>query len=316
MRKLVAFACLAAAALSACTPDTKYRYSAFVPSARALSWDGRTAKDGSLRLEGAISGVTVNRNMTPTRDDTGLRVPNTTLEGVGTLAIAPGLELGGRYSYAAYAWGDMSAQGTMPLPSHPSVWGVGPEARGTIPFDRQKRFALGISGNFMRYQIGYAEWQRDPGCTPGPTCVIDYSTAANTRYRLNTERSESHWTMNVGVYPSVQISPDGELGHLFFGLAAHTGFKNKGFTDENHNGSTLEDAGLVWIVGAGYGIKLEPLRLSTMFTLPLTNSQSPVNYGVSGFFTVGLDLELWESDEDRRRRIQEQERSAAPAPPR
>src|SRR5215467_9079940 len=117
-------------------PITPYRYTAVIPAAHAMSWDGRTVKDGHLRIEGTITGDSIRRNYTPVLHDTAVHVPDQTLEGAASLAIAPGVEIGGRYAYAAYAWTEVSAEGTLPLPSHPSVWGIGPEARFMIPFDK------------------------------------------------------------------------------------------------------------------------------------------------------------------------------------
>jgi hypothetical protein len=314
MRSLLV-AAAGALLLVGCTPPaTPYRYSAVIPAAHALSWDGRTVNDGHLRLEGTLTVNTVEQNVAPQLHDTAVRVPDETLEGAAAIAIVPGLELGARYSYAAYAWTEDSAAGTLPLPSHPSVWGVGPEVRFTIPLDRYKRFALGFAGNALDYTVPYAEWTKET-CAPGPTClVVPVPAGGTTTYGLTDERSESHWTLSFGVYPSFALGDDEEYGHVFAGFSAHTGFKNDGFTDTPSTGSTIEDAGLIWMLGGGYGITLEPLKLSAMVSLPFTSQSSPVNYGVTGFFTAGVDLELWEGREDRRHR-HPRELSPEDAPP-
>ena len=300
----------AALGLSACTPSTNYRYTGLVPAAHALAWDGRTAADGSLRLEGSMAQSTVRRDIVPVRGDTALRVPNTTLEGAAFLAAVPNIELGVRYAYAAYAWSEPSAEGTMSLPSHPSVWGIGPEIRAAIPFDKRKRFMVGVAANVMRFDVPYAEWQKTPACMLGPTCAFDtYAGDAGTYYKLVDEKSEAHFTLAIAVYPSLLLGQDGEYGHVFGGFAVHSAFKNDGFTDTSSNGSTIQDAGLLFVMGAGYGIAFEPFRLAAMLTLPTTTSSSPVNYGMGGFFTVGVDLELWESKEARHAREQ---RESAP----
>ncbi len=289
---VVAVAC---ALLVGCTPPaTPYRYTAVIPAAHALSWDGRTVNDGHLRLEGTITTDTVNRNYAPQLHDTAVRVPDQTLEGVAALAVVPGVELGVRYTYAAYAWTEDSADGTLPLPSHPSVRGIGPEMRFTIPLDKRKRFALGFAGNVLDYTVPYAEWTKE-ACTPSTTCVVVPDPAGGTAtYGLTDERSETHWTLNFGFYPSVALGDDEEYGHIFAGFSAHTSFKNDGFTDTASNGSTIEDAGLIWMLGGGYAMNIEPVKLAAMISLPFTSQSSPVNYGVTGFFTVGFDIELWE----------------------
>ena len=298
-------AIFAALGLSACTPSTTYRYTGLIPAAHALAWDGRTAADGSLRLEGSMAQSTVRRNIVPVKHDTALRVPNTTLEGAAFLAAIPHIEFGVRYSYSAYAWSEPSAEGTMSLPSHPSVWGIGPELRGAIPLDKQKRFMIGVAANVMRFDVPYAEWQKTPTCVLGPTCNFDtYAGDAGTYYKLVSEKSEAHFTLSIAVYPSLLLGNDGEYGHVFGGFAAHTALKNDGFTDTSSNGSTIKDAGLLFILGAGYGIAFDPFRLAAMLTLPTTTTSSPINYGMGGFFTVGVDLELWESKDARRAREQ------------
>lgn len=319
---------LALLSLNACTPQSQYRYTGYVPAARALAWDGRTAKDGTLRLEGTMSSTTVHRKLTPQLHDTALRVPNTTLEGAAFLAPASMIEVGARYAYAAYDWSEPSALGTLGLPSKPAMWGVGLEVRGTLPLDKRKQWALGIGGNLMRYETPYAEWVLEKGgCQLSPSCSLDPNTYVSGQpkgayYRLSTERSESHVTMNIAVYPSVQLGKDGELGHVFAGFSVHTTFKNDGFTDTAQNGSTIKDAGLIYIAGVGYSISFEPMRLAAMMALPLTSATSSINYGPAGFLTVGLDLSLWESREDRRRRrlMEEEQRrmppqAPAPSPP-
>jgi hypothetical protein len=317
---LAAFAVLASA--SACTPATKYRYTGLVPAAHALAWDGRTAKDGTLRLEGSMAQSTVHRNIAPVKGDTALRVPNTTLEGAAFLAAIPNVEFGVRYSYSAYAWSEPSAEGTMSLPSHPSVWGIGPELRGAIPFDKRRKFMIGVAANVMRFDVPYAEWEKTPYCALGPTCAFDtftYPGDAGTYYRLVNEKSEAHLTLSIAVYPSLLLGDEGEYGHVFGGFSVHSAFKNDGFTDKSSNGSTIQDAGLLFMMGAGYGIAFEPFRLAAMLTLPTASTSSPVNYGMGGFFTVGVDLELWESKEARRARERREAappRESTPSPPR
>jgi hypothetical protein len=298
-----------ALALTACTPQTQYRYTGIVPAARALAWDGRTAKDGSLRLDATMSSTSVHRNLDPGLHDTALHVPNTTLEGSAVVAAAPGIELGARYAYSAYDWSEPSAVGTMALPSKPSVWGVGPEVRATLMLDKRKKWALGVAGNLMRYETPYAAWelQTQPCSLSTATCAFD-PFAGGAYYALKYEKSESHVTMNMAVYPSYAIGDAGDLGHVFGGFAVHSTFKNDGFTDVNQTGSTLQDAGLIYIVGVGYAIAFDPMHVSAMLTLPLTTSSSSINYGPSGFVTVGVDLSLWESRDEKRKRLQVEER--------
>ena len=301
MRSVVCSGVLAAVALPACTPDTPYRYTALSPAARPLAWDGHTAKDGSLRVEGSLSFDRLFRNGFPQLHDTALHVPDETLEGVVTLAVAPAVEIGARYAWASYSWSEESATGTPPLPGHPSVTGFGPELRIAPAIGPKKRIRLGFAGNLMNYTIPYAEWQRTTCNCPGN--FVDSSTVlGGTAYSLADHGTESHFALNIGVYPSVNLNDDGTAGHVFAGFSAHTGFKNDGFTDTNQSGSTLEDAGLVFFLTAGYGVEIDPLRLSAMLAYPFTDSSSPVDYAIAGFVSVGVDIELWEGHERRKAR--------------
>jgi hypothetical protein len=207
--------------------------------------------------------------------------------------------MGVRVSYASYDWASPSAVGTMPLPSKPSTWGFGPEIRLAIPFDDKKRFVLGMAGNIIHHEVPYAEWSltgpdapnldnKQP-CTPSRTCVMS-GTAA---YSLFAEKSESHLTYSLGLYPSLALGDDGEYGHLFGVLAATNGFANDGFTNTATNGSTLRVTGPLWIVGGGYGMSIDWVRFSGMVFVPITEQDSPVDYGVGFQLTLGVNLELW-----------------------
>jgi hypothetical protein len=314
----VSAACGFLVASTGCTPSTVYRYSGFVPAAHAIAWDGRVAPGGTLRLEGTMVGATVDRNLYPVIHDTALRVPNTTIEGAAFIAPNKYIELGVRYAYAAYVWGEPSATGTMPMPSHPSLWGVGPEVRIAIPLEKRHRFTLGIAANLIRYVTPYAEWQQPPSgtCVPSANCVVDSTTFPPTQYALVNERSESNLALGFAIYPSVDLGETDELGHVFGGLSFSTGFKNDGFTNTAMpalaGGSTIQQAALVPILGVGYGINVDALRLSGMVTLPLTDSTSAIDFGLGGFVTLGVDLELWESRETKRLRRQPSQSTEPP----
>ena len=277
-----------------CAPETRYRRTALVPAARAYPWNGRTAKAGSLRIEGALSYVNVDPNLFPQVGDTAVNVPRTTIDGAAALAVSGGFEVGLRYSYAAYEWRQRSAAGTMSIPSHSPVTGLGPEIRGTIWLDDEKRWALGIGGNLLVYSIPVALWERNDTCTPSSTCEISEGSFLTGRYELVEEDKESEDVYNVGVYPSVAFGSTGQYGHAFGGLSLHTAFKNDGFS-ETDDGPMLEGAGYVWLVGAGYGITVDAFRAAAMMSLPM--SDDPVDYAPPTFFvTIGADLPLWRSE--------------------
>ena len=304
MRRFFGFILSASAACSAlwaCTPSTPYRYSALVPAARPLAWNGRTATDGSLRVEGTLNAATVNENISPKLHDTAVWVPKATVDTNAAIAVAPGVEVGGRFSYASFAWARQSANGTMPIPNSPAVYGVGPELRVTVPLDREKKFALGFAGNVMRYMIPVAEWTKTAGCTAPATCVTDTSTSelGGTTYKLTDHRVDGHWVYNVGLYPSMALGDRGDLGHVIGYLGFHLAFENDGFTDTKNTKGAAEGAGPLTILGAGYGFSAQPFRVAFMLYKPLTGRDSPVSYGLGGFLSIGVDLELWQSEEAR-----------------
>jgi hypothetical protein len=301
---LFAFGASALWALTGCNPETPYRYTALTPAARPIPWDGRAAKGGEVRIEGSISKDTVYQKAFPQLHDTALNVPEMTAEGSISIAPIKNFEMGIRGSYAAYAWSQPSIDGTEPLPSHPAVWGIGPEFKGTISIDKKRRFAIGLAGNFMRYETPYAEWSltgpnstngQTTECTPSPTCTVDPQTLNNAHYNLFAEKSEGHFSMTLGVYPSFDFTGTGEYGHVFGVLAGTTGFENDGFTDQAQNGSTLTGYLFIPIVGVGYGIDVNPFRASVMVYDPLTTYASPVYYGPAAMGTIGFDLDLWDS---------------------
>jgi hypothetical protein len=299
---LLGAATLASTALAGCTPASPFRYSALVPAARPISWDGKAAKDGTARIEGSIAKGSVVENETPILHDTAVWVPHTTIEANAALAVGPGVEVGGRFAYSSFDWSDPSALGTMPMPKHPAITGYGPELRATIPLDPRRRWAIGFAGNLMQYRIPITQWTKVSACLPGDICATDTSTTTGlggTTYKLTEERVDPMWVYNVGLYPSLSFGDHGELGHLVGVLAMHLGFKNDGFTDSTSTKGAVEGAGPILTMGAGYGIAFHPVHASVLLFTPLTSSHAPVRYGLGGVLTVGFDLELWESEEER-----------------
>ncbi len=287
-------------AAAACTPTTPYRYSAFVPAVRPIAWDGRAAKGGTFRLEGTMTHANVETNYAPRVGDSALFAPEWTAEASAMLAVTSEIEVGLRGSYAAYQWADPSASGTMPLPSQPATWGVGPEVRVAIPFDGKRRFALGVAANLMHYETPFAEWTlTGPGSPNGQTVACSPSTTCVNGYSLFDEKQESHLVYSFGLYPSMAIGDGGEYGHVFVMLGGTNGFKNDGFTDTPVNGSSVSVTAPVWMVGGGYGFSYEAVRVSGMLFRPITDRSSSVDYSMGFQLTVGVNADLWSTDNDR-----------------
>ena len=288
---LPALLALLAGGLAGCAPVTPYRYSALTPAARPVAWDGRPSDRGSLRVDATLAETTVRPHDFPQPGDTALHVPKHTVDGAATIAVTNGLEIGARFSYAAYAWSTESATGTQPLPNDPSLFGWGPEVRLGGPLDDEGRWKIGFAGNLVNYAIPYAAWEL--GCGAGAPCA--------NGYRLADQGSEHHLAINLGVYPSVAFGPRGRFGALFAMLGGHTGYKNDGFATTAQSGSSVKDTGFIGMFGMGYGGKLDVLRLAGMLFVPFTSSSSPIDYGAGALFTVGLDVDLFghHDDDDR-----------------
>jgi hypothetical protein len=234
----------------------------------------------------------VDENLFPQPHDTALLVPEWTMEGAVLVAVTSRVQLGLRGAYAAAEWAQPSAVGTMPVPSSSGSWGLGPEVRASFPLDRAGRFALGVAGNVLSYQVPYAEWKLtgpasvsgQPTCVRSPTCVSGYS--------LFDTRSESHLVYSAGLYPSYALGDRGQYGNLVGLLGMTTGFKNDGFTDQPTNGSTVDSVGPIVLLGIGYGIHYDRMRATGLVYWPMTDSGSPVRYGPSAQLALGVDLDL------------------------
>jgi hypothetical protein len=293
------------ALVGGCAPTTPYRYSALTPAVRPLAWDGRAAPGGTLRIDGSVTHANVETDPAPVANkSSALWVPEWTADASLMLAVTSELELGLRGSYAAYQWSNASAVGTVPLPSEPSTWGIGPEVRVAIPLDEKHRFALGFAANILRYSVPYSEWTlTGPGsangaaqsCAPSSTCV----NSQGSYYSFFDERSESHLVYSFGIYPSMTVGEGGKYGHVFALLGGTNGFQNDGFATTPTNGSTVDVIGPVWMIGGGYGYSFEAFHVSAMLFRPFTDSSSAVDYSVGGQITLGVNADLWSSDNSR-----------------
>jgi hypothetical protein len=298
MRRLALVAsALALAALTGCAPTTTYRYSAYVPAARPIPFDGVTSPAGSLHFEGTATNSSIAVNDVPKIHDTAVFVPRWTAEGAILLAVSSHVELGVRAAYADYAWAQQSAVGTMPVPNAPASLGWGPEVRLSFPLDEEKRLAIGLAGNIMSYQVPYAEWtlvNPSVAALGNPPCST--SAATCNGYTLVDTKSESHMVYSIGIYPSYAFGEHGKYGHVFGLLDGTNGFANDGFTNQQSNGSTVTSVGPIFIVGGGYAIGYEWLKASALAYWPMTDRSSPVEYGPGFMLTIGVNAPLWGRD--------------------
>jgi hypothetical protein len=292
------FAAGALGALSGCAPTTQYRYSASIPAVRPIAWDGRLPKSGSLTVEGSLTHTDIGTKLFPQPHDTAVWVPEWTGEAAALVALGSHVQVGLRGAYASYDWARESAAGTMPVPGASATTAFGPEVRLVFPLDPERRWAIGIAGNYMLYQVPFAEWvltgpgssAGTPTCVPSPTCVDGYE--------LHDTRAESHWVYDLGLYPSYAIGDGGRYGNVVLLLAATSGFKNDGFTNQPTNGSTVDSVGPIFVAGIGYGFRYEAMHASALLFKPMTDSGAPVEYNVGVQLALGVDLDLGSHDDD------------------
>lgn len=259
-----------------CVPVTEYRYTGMTPAPRPIAWDGYPSHAGELHGDVTVTHTSVYENLTPELHDTALNVAATTVEGNASISPIRGLDVGLRWSYASYAWTSPTALGTMPLPNGTTLFGIGPEVRGSFFCDHDKHFAIGLAASALLYQVPWAAYQLG-GDVDG--------------YSLVNTGTDSDWTLSLGIYPSYSFGPDGRYGTLFGMFGAHTSFKNDGFTDRYSSSSTIVQDGFVPLIGAGYSIHAPYFHVSAMVYNPITMDST--TWGPGLMVTAGIDLPLW-----------------------
>jgi hypothetical protein len=284
-------------ALIACAPDTPYRYTALTPAARPIAWDGRGSPGGTVHLEGQASSTQFGIwPSEPALHATALHVTRRSLDGAILIEPVRGAQVGVRGTYSSYDWSEISTFGTMPLPNRPSLWGVGPELRLWVPFDRNDRFALGLAANALFYQVPFAEWTRQP-CNPGPNCVATTvypeGGATNVTYALTNSDAELHVVITAGLYPSVGIGDHAQYGSAFMLLGVTQGFSNDGFTDARSSDGIISTYA-VGLVGGGYGFRHKWFHIDVGLYAPF--GSSVVNYAPGGWLSIGFDPRIWDGE--------------------
>jgi hypothetical protein len=292
---------LALLALPACyPPDTPFRYTALTPAARPIAWDGRGSQGGTLHVEGEASSTQYRVGLFPGAaglHDTALHVSTFSLDGALLLEPVRGVEIGARATYSAYAWSDVSTDGTMPLPSRPALWGVGPEMRAWIPFDRNERFAIGVAGNAVFYQVPFAEWTQEP-CTASLDCVSSTVLGGSgglqkVTFALTNAGTDTQVVLTGGLYPSVGLGDHARYGSVFLLLGVTEGFSNDGFTNVRSSDGLISTYA-VGLAGAGYGFRRGWFHVNAGLYAPFGGSA--VSYSPGGWLTIGFDPRLWNGE--------------------
>ena len=281
MRRLAALAGLLSIG---CAPVTLYRYSALTPAAKPIAWDGRTPRAGFV-AEGSLGTSTLFENYFPKLHDTAVWVAKHSLE--GTVAVVPveGFQVGLHGSFADYAWAEPSATGTMPLPSRPNLFGMGPDIRVSIPLDREGHAGIGLAAEMLIYSIPYARWQLGgvpgrPGTSFGGYTLTDFG-------------SETHFVFGGGGYPSYGFGRRNRWRRVLGVLRPTTGFSDDGFTNTPRNGSTIATYALP-IGGVGYGADFDFVHVNAMTFVPISRTDgSGVGYGPGMMITIGFRVGAW-----------------------
>ncbi len=260
--------------IAGCAPITPYRYTGMTPAARPIAWDGYPSHAGEVHGELSVSHTAVVEKLFPEIHDTALEVASTNIEAAASISPVRGLDIGIRFSYAAYAFTERTAVGTMPVPGNPNLWGVGPEARGAFFLDHEKHYALGFAASFMHYQVPWAA----------------YTLAGGSAYAFDHAGSDSDWTMTFGIYPSYSFGPDGKYGTFFLLAGGTNSFKNDGFATSPSSGSTIQEDGFLALVGGGYGLHTPYFHVNAMTYVPIGGT---INYGPGALLTLAFDLPLW-----------------------
>jgi hypothetical protein len=287
----VAFASLV---LAGCAPASPYRHTALAPSAQLPSFDGRTAPEGTLRVEGSVYAKGIVQDLLPQLGSTALWTPAFEANGTLALAVSDSVELGVRGAFAHGSWLTTSAVGTPPLGSERAYVGVGPELRATF-FNRGGRgFALGLVLGAVASRVPTASWQRlSAPCSDPATCYTDPTSLGLGNYRLTKTGNEDVLTTSAFLYPTYAFGEG--YGHVIGAFGVTSNFKNDGFSN-SPNGSPIEPAALVPVAGFGYGVSWHGARLSALGYVPLKASGEGVNYGPGAVVTVGGDLSLWKNE--------------------
>jgi len=275
---------LVAAGLGACAPLTPYRYTGITPSAHPIAWDGYPAHAGEVHLEGTFQHTEVAENWFPQVHDTALEVAATSVEARASITPVRGLDIGVHVAFADESWTEPTAVGTLPLATHGTLFGIGPELRGAFFLDHEHHAALGIAASAMLYRVPWTGYALGAGCN-------DLSSNGDGCYTPMSSGADSDWVLQAGIYPSYSFGPDGKYGTLFGVIGVHTSFKNDGFAVTASNGSTIEEDGFVPYFGGGYGIHAQYIHANVMAFLPV--SIDSTSWGPGVMVTLGVDLPLW-----------------------
>ena len=284
MTKLLPFALIAS--LGACAPLTPYRYTGITPAAHPIAWDGYPSHAGEVHLEGTYQHTSVVERWFPDVHDTALEVAATSFEARASISPVRGLDIGVHAAYSDENWTEPTAVGTLPLAKHGSLFGIGPEVRGSLFLDRGHHAALGIAASAMMYEVPWSGYALQSGCT-APLAWGD----GNRCYAPMDSGTDSDWVFQAGLYPSYSFGPDGRYGTVFGILGVHTSFKNDGFATSAANGSTIVEDGFVPYVGGGYGIHAKYIHASATMFVPVTVDKT--SWGPGMMITLGVDLPLW-----------------------
>ncbi len=277
---------LGLALLAACTPQTRYRRAAFVPTPRGDSLT--QAVRGGVELTGEVTSGDVNTDYTPQVGDPALRAATTQFSGQARFAIGRHFAVGTQAVYAHSSMSQATALGTPPM-ENKSLFGFGPNVSlhfgGPINTGHMSwGFGMGLALSFV--SVPYSVWERNDGGTSLDE-LID-TDAAN--YHLIESGRDIEGLVNFSIGGTLGLN---DYVDLFGGVSIQNSMTNIGFDDVQRSGSTISagEVGAVPFLGVTGHIP-GGLLLRAQYGFPIGFDQFYADSSSWGTlqFTVGAEL--------------------------
>jgi hypothetical protein len=278
--KNTTFAIILVMIMSSCLPVTKFRREALVPSPQPPPYRGETLGRGHMEFQAQVAGSHVYEEEYPLVDydslyDDALWVPEFMINASGMFGIASIFDLGFLLTYAHGSWANPSALGTPPMPDDGKhLFAIGPQVGLGGKFLDGKLFFGGYA-SFQYVRIPWSEWEADN--------VDPYSTC----YHLNDEGADNDLYYRFGVYFGGRPAPWVALNA---GIVVHASWINIGFSNEDYDGSTLDQKSplLMPLLGARFDIK--PVFFETFVTFPISTVREISYFPLGWSAAIGVRI--------------------------
>lgn len=253
--------------LSGCAPLTQYRRSALTPAPSAPPWHGEPVGAQNVELGVQLGGRAVERRYDPQVGDPALWIPTFEVGATVMGGITDWFDLGGVVQYSHVELAEPNVIGTPPLPgSDNDVWAIGPQLGFGGTFLDGKLFA----GGYLALQYVAMPW-------------ATWELRSDDNYQLIDSGVDQGLLYRAGAFFGGRPDP---IVALYGGLVITSSWINVGFSDEQLDGSTLEqDAPSVLpLVGAHLDLtQWAPLFLRTSLTFPIDSA-------AADYFPLGWDV--------------------------